>query len=207
MILASRVRGLSCFLVALALAGVVWLVAAHAFESELWPGEGVPRFAAKTDRLVLHREPDISSPVVARQAVEPGQEIAYDRTRFRTIDEGLVIAREPGRLLGRSLGDVEHLSESAYYGADPTLEEIPYAEGEAFAYLQYRAEGTCMIRHDGAVFEIDGCPWEGAPPQGGDFDLARRPVTQWWIEVTAQGRALGWLQVDAQTVDPLPRRF
>jgi hypothetical protein len=192
-------------LAALALSGMLWCGAAHAFDSELWPGEGIPRFAAKSDRLVLHEQPDTASPVVITQTVDPGEEIAYDRTRFRTVDEGLVIAQQPGRLLGRDLGDVEHLSEDRYYAADPIFEEITYTKGDSFAYLQYRAEGTCLVRDDDTVLEIEGCPWEGAGR--GDFDLVRRPVTEWWVEVTADGKTLGWLQLDPQSVEPLPRRF
>jgi hypothetical protein len=176
---------------------------AEAFDSELWPGEGVPRFAAGTDRLILHAEPETSSPIVAEHPVDPGQEITYGRTRFRTIDEGLLIAQKQGRLFGRNLGDVELLSEDRYYAAAPVFEEIPYAAGQTFAYLQYRAEGSCMIRHRGAVFEV-GCPLQ---VPAGDFDLAREPVTQWWVEVTdSQGQALGWLQID-ERVEFLPRAF
>ncbi len=145
-------------LAGLALSGMLWCGAAHAFDSELWPGEGIPRFAAKSDRLVLHEQPDTASPVVITQAVDPGEEIAYDRTRFRTVDEGLVIAQQPGRLFGRDLGDVEHLSEDRYYAADPTFEEITYTKGDSFAYLQYRAEGTCLVRDDDTVLEIEGLP-------------------------------------------------
>ena len=177
---------------------------AGSFDSELWPGEGVPRFAATTDRLVLHEDPDAASPIVAEHPIDPGEEIAYGRTRFRTIDEGVVIAREPGRLLVRDLGEVERLSENRYYAADPALEELPYAVGDAFAYLQYRAEGSCLIRHQGAVLEVDGCPWQ---EPAGAFEVVREPLTQWWVEVTdAQGQALGWLEID-EKVKVLPRGF
>jgi hypothetical protein len=197
-------RRASCLLAG-AISGLLWCGAPHAFDSELWPGEGIPRFAARSDRLVLHEAPDAASPIVTTHAVEPGHEIAYDRTRFRTIDEGLVIAQEPGTLFGRDLGDVEHLSEDRYYAADPTFEEIAFTKGDSFAYLRYRAEGTCLVRGDDTVLEIEGCPWEGTGTD--EFDLVRRPVTEWWVEVTEQDRALGWLQLDAQSVEPLPRRF
>jgi hypothetical protein len=197
-------RRASCLLAG-AISGLLWCGAPHAFDSELWPGEGIPRFAARSDRLVLHEAPDAASPVVTTQAVDPGQEITYDRTRVRTIDEGMVIARRPGSLYGRDLGDVEHLSEERYYAPGADFEEIPYGTRDSFAYLQYRAEGTCLVRDDNTVLQIDGCPWEGAGSS--DFDLVRRPVTEWWVEVTSEGDALGWLQLDAQSVEPLPRKF
>jgi hypothetical protein len=189
----------SCFL--------LWPAGSQAFESELWPGEGVPHFAARSERLALHQEPDTAAPVVTELAVEPGDEIDYGRTLVRTVEEGLMIATQSGVLFGRSLGDAAYLSEDRYYDvSDLVYDDIPYAPGDAFAYLQDRAEGTCLIRHHDAVLEIEACP--GQEGAGGPFELARPPVTEWWIEVTdAEDEPLGWLQLDDEVVEFLPRTF
>lgn len=186
---------------------LVWSPAVPAFDSELWPGEGIPRFAAKTDHLTLFKEPSCSSPVVTQHRRQKGEEISYDHTRFRTLRAGLVTAEHAGLLRGRSFGSLMYLPQERYYSHEPAWKEIPYTAGDSFEYLQRRAEGTCLIRHEGEVLEIEACPWE-AGAQAGGFTVTTPPVTQWWIRVTDEHtQPLGWVLVDDKGVEVLPRKF
>ena len=186
---------------------VLWSLAVNAFDSELWPGEGIPRFAAKTDSLVLHKEPSLSSPVVAKHPVEKGEEILYDQTRFRTIRPGRVTTRQSGVLLGRSLGNITYLSKERYYSQEPGWTAIPYQESDSFEYLQYRAEGSCLIRRNSEVLEIEGCPWLSGS-QAHHFHVEAKPIMQWWIRVIDKHKQpVGWLLVDEKSVEFLPRMF
>jgi hypothetical protein len=54
------------------------------FEIELWPGEGRPQFQAVANELAIHETPSSSARIVRRLTVAPGQDIAFDETRYRT---------------------------------------------------------------------------------------------------------------------------
>lgn len=181
--------------------------AAEPFESELWPGEGIPRFAAKVDRLTLYEQPSRSSSLAGARPIKKDQAIAYSATLVRTVRPGLVTATESTTLSGRSFGDIGHLSMDRYYAGEPGWNEVPFAAGESFEYLQDRAEGSCLIRRQRVVFEIEACPWLGGAPDSG-FKLVEEPVTEWWIRVEGKEKQpLGWLLVDEESVDLLPRGF
>ena len=181
--------------------------AAEPFESELWPGEGIPRFAAKVDRLTLHKQPLRSSSLAGAHPIKKGQAIAYGATLFRTVRPGLIRATEATKLSGRSFGDIVYLSTDRYYAGEAGWNEVPFAAGESFAYLQDRAEGSCLIRRQHVVFEIESCPWLGGAT-GRGFNLMEEPVTEWWIRVEGKEKQpLGWLLVDEESVDLLPRGF
>ena len=84
--------------------------ASSQFESEMRPGEGLPRFQATTTELILRTEPNSSAVIVQRLSVAVGQEIEYDQTRYRTIKPGQLQAKTPAILRGRVLGSIQYLS-------------------------------------------------------------------------------------------------
>jgi hypothetical protein len=87
------------------------------FESELFPGEGQPVFRSETDRLSLREAPSRSAPLVREVRVEKGDPIAFDETRYQTIEPGRLRARRPVVVMGRSLGSLAYVSKEAYYSA------------------------------------------------------------------------------------------
>lgn len=182
-------------------------LSAHAFESELWPGEGIPRFAARVDHLTLYQEPGKSASVLVKHPVQVGEEVTYDEIRFRTLQSGQISARRAGTFLARNFGDIAYLSKEIYYSSAGGWEKISYEAGDSFQYLQYRSEGSCFIRHDSEILEIDWCSWVGISQTNG-FDVTKRPVTEFWIRVVYNEEPLkGWLLVDGKSVEMLPRQF
>ena len=172
---------------------------AMAFESELWPGEGRPRYMAKATELRLHKEPSTAAAVVTTLRVKTGTEVLYDQTRYRTTTPGRVVVESPTMIVGRSLGTITYLSAGRYYRSGDQQLEIKLEAGEAFEYLQYRAEGSCLIRRRGEVFDIEFCPWSSAA--SGPLRLSTPPVTELWIRATdGQRRPSGWLLITAEVV-------
>jgi len=171
------------------------------FASQLWPGEGRPRFAAKVSVLVLHRDPQFKSPVAARVPIKLGAPIQFDDTWYRTVRPGEFVATADGVLKARRLGKIRLLSVKDYY-ANPATEDIAYQKETTFEYLQYRAEGTCFIRLMGEVFDTEVCP-----TLDDKFQMIAEPVTEWWVRVVISGKPKGWLLIDENTVQFLQRQF
>ena len=168
--------------------------------SDMWPGEGIPQFAAKTI-LRLHREPSRAAPWL-RVTVGKGVLLQFDSTRYATMRSGQIIARSAGAIHGRVLGRVSYLSEAQYYADSILSREILYQRGDTVEYLQYRAEGTCVVRIKGDVIDAEDCP--AFNPNG--FAVRSEPDTEWWIWVRS-ATAQGWLLVDTTVVTQLKRRF
>jgi len=171
------------------------------FASGLWPGEGRPRFAAKTSVLVLRRDPHRQSPVAARVSTKPGASLEFDDTRYRTVRPGEVVAVADGVLQARNFRRISFLSADDYYRNAP-LQDIPYQKGTSFEYLQYRAEGNCFVRLDGEIIETDICA-----TLDDKFRLLSEPITEWWVRVVIFGKPKGWLLIDETTVQFLDRQF
>lgn len=170
--------------------------------SDLWPGEGVPHFAANTKTLDLHEQPSRTSPL-HRVPTSPGAAIDFDSTRFMTLRAGHVLARESGELSGRVFGRVTHVSKAMYYAATIPSRATGYAKGDTLEYLQDRAEGTCMMRVRGEVIEADECPTIDSAA----FATLTQPQTEWWIHVVMSRASQGWLLIDPRFVRELDRTF
>lgn len=115
---------------------------------------------------------------------------------------GRVIANKAGSLGGRRLGQIAYLSSEHYY-RHASSRTLAYKRGDSFEYLQYRAEGSCLIRWRKEVLEVESCPWLNLA-QPDSFRTASAPVTELWVRVTGdKGQSLGWLLIDDITIDPL----
>jgi len=186
---------------------ISWANMAEAFDSDLWPGEGMPRFAAKAEFLTLHKAPSQSSPVAVKYRAVVAQEIRYDQTRLRTLRAGKVTAKVAGAWSGRRFGPISHLSKAQYYSQAAAWTDYAYSAGETFEYLQNRAEGACLIKYRGDVLEIDWCPWLDRNTTS-DFEMSVAPEIQWWIRVIGDNKhPMGWLLVEENVVTFLPRQF
>jgi hypothetical protein len=172
------------------------------FTSEMWPEEGIPQLAAKTSTLPLHMQASRAAPM-HRLRVKKGALIPFDSTRYTTLRPGRLVARSSGSVMGRVLGRISYLSRALYYTSTIRSREIPYNHGDTLEYLQYRAEGTCLMRIEGDVVDAEDCP--ALHPDG--FTVLSQPLTEWWIWVHTTVQPRGWLLVDPTTVDQLERRF
>jgi hypothetical protein len=165
------------------------------FETELWPGEGRPVFAASAARLQLREGPTESARVVATWTGRLGQVLAFDETRYRTTQAGRFTVLTPTLMTGRRLGDTQRLSRADYYSGKFGPARLNLNTGDVVEYLQYRAEGTCFVRVAGAAIDADPCPNQ----QQKAFRLETEPTTEWWIHIV-QDDLKGWLLVTDATV-------
>jgi hypothetical protein len=174
-----------------------------AFEIELWPGEGRPQFHLVANELALHETPAAASRIVQRLRRVPGAHIAFDETRYRTIDPGQLRVLETTSITGRVLGPIRSLTRDAYYKGHFPRQAVACKQGDVVEYLQYRAEGTCMIRVGDQVIDADPCPVRDDRL----FRLGAEPKTEWWIRVVLDGVPVGWAMVDGKALEENGRTF
>lgn len=172
------------------------------FESDLWPGEGIPVFKAVAQQLRLHEAPSAASKVVEILTVKPKQPLTFDGTRYRTMKVGQFRVSAPTAVTGRTLGGISRLSRSDYYSGRFGPARVDVARGDTIEYLQYRAEGTCFVRIAGSVIDADPCPTE----KKAEFTLVAEPVTEWWIQITVGGQSVGWLLIGGSTAKVIDRK-
>jgi hypothetical protein len=161
------------------------------FESDIWPGEGVPIIQAQHDSVVLYATPRGALPSMAVRHTKRGERIRFDSTRFQTIAPTLFDS-VPDSIIGRSFGMVRRVRLDDYYGGgrDTAVRKLifrPYL-------LQPRAEGECFIRLARQVVAAR-CPQQ-----------APWPLTQWWAWTPGPGKA-GWFIVSDSTAKVVDRRF
>ena len=179
-----------------------WIQAAGAtFESDLWPGEGIPVFEAIATQLSLHELPSLSSKVARRVTVKPRQRLVFDETRYRTIIPGRLTALVSANIKGRTLEGVSRLSKADYYSSKFPNSTVNVSSGDAIEFLQYRAEGTCFIRVAGKTIDAALCPTHSK-----DFRLDVEPRLEWWIHITVDGKPAGWLLVTDTTARVIDRK-
>jgi hypothetical protein len=174
------------------------------FQSELWPGEGEPKFSAKKGHLVLHTRPSSNATRARRRKVTLGGAVPYSETRLITLKSGVIEVTHPGELQARSLGEIRYLSGDDYYQKGSRFQAMAVEKGERLQYLQYRAEGSCLAKRGRSVYEIEGCDFGESSP----LKLRSEPVVEWWIRLPREGQnPTGWLRVSEQVVNFLPRAF
>jgi hypothetical protein len=189
----TPMRILPCFA---AVATLAQASSASVFETETWPGEGLPQFRAVTHEIVIREIPSKESKVIRRLPVTPGQRIAFDSTRFRTLEPGRIAALSATSVSGRVLGNTQHLTRDEYYKGRFPHDAIALTAGDRFEYLQYRAEGTCFVRIADQVVDAKPCPAEDSRR----FRVISQPKTEWWIRVLVDGASLGWVLVEDRTL-------
>ena len=171
----------------------------YAFDSELWPGEGKPSFFTKTNILIIHKEPTTKSPIKNELKTGKGERIHYDMTRYRNIKPGIVKTNESVILTGKNLGSISYLPRSEYYYTKTPYKDYAFKKGDDFEYLQYRAEGSCVVRWKSEVYVIEYCPWLDIENKA--FTVEADPVNEWWIRVIKNNAPLGWLLIEEHVVE------
>ncbi len=185
------------------LAGLALAAAAAAFECGVTPGEGIMRFAAGTEPLVLRSAPSSLAAEAGALEVPEGSEILYDEARCRTAAPGLLVATTEGSLVGSSYGPVSYLSREDYIAFGAEVREFAIAAGDTIEYLMDRAEGDFFARVGDDVVAV-----HSLPEDSGLMTRVREPVTELWIRVIPVDEvgARGWLLVTDAVVE-LPRAF
>ncbi len=93
-------------------------------------------------------------------------------------------------------GKIDYLSQHDYYQITGKSVRIHLTKGQKFKILQYRAEGQYLIEFEGEVY--------GADCSICDDDNA--PETEWWVKVIKDS-SFGWVFINKETVEFLPREF
>ena len=161
------------------------------FESDLWPGEGIPVIQAQRDTLVLFAEPRLGPKPIGRRVTRRGERIRFDSTRFVTLAPVSAV-EAPDSIRGRWFGQIRRVRLDEYYGGgrDTTMA----TSGRFPLLLQPRAEGECFIRIGRDVLAAN-CP-----------RVPNYPGTMWWAWTPGPGGA-GWFVVNDSTAKVTARRF
>jgi hypothetical protein len=173
------------------------------FAADLWPGEGIPVIELRRPAVPVYAQPDPTSAVVDTLRGRVGQRVAFDSTRYQTIESGTIRIHTSLELKGRDLGDVTHLTLDRYYHPNAVETSIPLTASSTVEFLQYRAEGTCFVRVQNTVIDAQPCP--GFGPES--VSVVRDPVTRWWVLVRGEKDKPGWLLVSDSTAKSVRREF
>ena len=176
------------------------------FETGMWPGEGRPRLVAGKNTLLLRAEPRRDAPTRTVLRVNKGQLVEFGETVYRTTVPGRLKVLRNSQVTGRRLGSILRLSRDDYYNGGYPHGSLPVRTGEVIDYLQYRAEGSCLVRIRGEALEADPCP-DSTAAAAVQFALQTAPQTEWWVEVLLKGQPGGWLLVDGTMVREAGRTF
>ena len=147
---------------------------ASEFETESWPGEGVPVLISASDKLTLRQSPHLDA--LSRTIdYRTGWKVPFDKSLYRTTNPATIVVRQSATIEIWCDGPVNYEFEA----------------GQKLVYLQYRAEGFGTVRIDGRICEVPLRLEEAV--FGSNFD---EPDTLWWVRVTfADGSSPGWLNV------------
>ncbi len=157
------------------------------FAFEGWPSEGVPAFTTTAAvEVALYYDYDANSEKAGTCSLSSGQPIEYTSSFLVTVKPLEIGLQAPTTLQAMSWGRTRFLMSSVYYGKGQS-KEMNLEAGATIEMLQVRAEGNCLFRVEGEVFEA-GC-----------FDVPGLTSTagvesEWWIQA-ACGQESGWLRV------------
>jgi hypothetical protein len=171
------------------------------FESELFPEEGPHLFRAKADRLVLRKEPFSNSPALKEEPVERFAPIHFDQARYRTLTPGRVEVKQSTYLEARRFGKIHSLSVEDYISNKYPSKNYLLKEGAPLEYLQYRAEGACLIRVQQEVYEVEQCPFADL---NRGFQRLSDETTELWIRIVNERKEpLGWISANDPSIEEL----
>lgn len=172
------------------------------FELALWPGEGIPEFAATGVPLVLRSAPHPAASVYDTLIPAAAAPIGYLATSYQTITAARVTVLHHDSIAGRDFGTVTRLSREEY--GDPSISQVVVAVDPAtrLQLLQHRAEGSCLLSIDGRVIEATSCPSFDTE----SFAVSGEPLTRWWIYASI-GPSAGWVEVTDYALRLTGRRF
>lgn len=162
-----------------------------AFECAIFPGEGPHSVNAPGGEIVLRAAPSHAAGESMTISPAKGTSLRWSETRFRTLTPGRFYARESGTMQGSAYGPVSFLSRQDYYRGRFGWGTFSYAKGDSIEYLQYRAEGSFLLRIAGNVIGAELLSKRAVP-----LKEVRRPELELWIRLTDQdGDPSGWYQV------------
>ena len=168
-----------------------------AFESDLWPGEGIPIIEGARDSLLLYAAPREGLQPIAVRTAQRGKRVRFDSTRYQTLEGRVIQMARTDSISGRSYGSVQRITRDHYYGGGRDTVVTHYRVG-TLEVMQYRAEGECLIRAAEIILAA-----RCTEPASLNWDT---PRTLWWAWTPGPGAA-GWFIVSDSTAKVVDRRF
>lgn len=149
------------------------------FVREGWPGEGTPRLAANNNQLVLHKTADTTSAI---------RKLKYKKGWLIVWDQSKVITKKSA---------IWTVKKEINKGSCGTL--FP---GDQVELLQFETEGWGTFKVENKICSLKAT-------RDSNFDKSDQwPRVEWWVRVLDHTKSpIGWLLVDAQQVNLLPRKF
>ncbi|MDY7008122.1 MAG: hypothetical protein SWX82_30380 [Cyanobacteriota bacterium] len=163
------------------------------FSTDLWPGEGMPRFKSKVNLQPLQKPNSDSEPVTGLE-IKKGTLLNFTETRYQTIASGPVAIAQTQELRVTNYGNIKYLSRDAYYSSGKQT-NLTLQKGDQINVLQYRAEGNMFFEYQGNIYAGECPECSGAFYQ-----------TAWWVKVSLSSKS-GWVLINSNTVEFLERQF
>jgi hypothetical protein len=173
------------------------------FAIGLWPGDGIQVIHAARDSVAVHAEPLVRSAAVGTLAARANQVVEYDSTQYQTVASARATSLTPVTLEGRDFGDIRFLSRAEYHSAAVPRRTMQLDSAAVVEYLQARAKGTCFVRVNERVMELDAC----VLLDRSKFTVQGEPDVMWWIHAANAGGTPGWVIVSDSTARVVNRRF
>lgn len=194
------------------------------FETDGWPGEGIPSFSTKNSFLNLYSFPTTTSNQI-KYNLEKGTKIVFDKSKLikeskeateipaKTVyfDESKLITTRSVTLRAKSEIDDIYCKDTGKIkikmpdGTERFVERgtVPIVPGDTIEYLQDRPDGYITVKFKGNICEVF---IGGYPPK---FDgLEKQPVVEWWIKIVDENKMpKGWLLYDKSQVNYLETGF
>ncbi len=159
------------------------LAAPFAIESS--PGEGIPVFTAtRSFEVPLYASFSADAEKAGDCQVTDGSTVEYTSSVVASVKpQAITLAAEKTTTI-QSFGATELLTRSHYYEGGQQAQRS-FSAGSTVELLAYRAEGACIFRAGGDVFQADCSAFTESSAQ---------METQWWIQARCEG-ATGWVKV------------
>ncbi|CCQ68846.1 hypothetical protein CWATWH0402_2283 [Crocosphaera watsonii WH 0402] len=163
------------------------------FATEMWPGEGIPRFKAKQD-IIPFSEPRKDSKKVEGLQINKGEMIEFTQTLFKSVKTGTVTISRTIQFEATNYGTTNYLSKHDYYNTGENL-DLTLNEGDVLTVFMPRAEGHLFFKFKGEVYS-------GLCEPCGEADFK----TEWWLKIE-QNLKSGWILKDSTSIEDLGRSF
>ena len=161
------------------------------FTSALWPEEGIPNFRAKKDLPIL-KEPFQGS--ISTNRLKKGTKIKFTETQYQTLKPSSVTIQGRVSIEATDYGQNKYISRYTYYHSGKQI-QLELKKGDIINCLQYRAEGTYFFEFQGKTYAGSLKPCDNAPYKAA-----------WWVKIS-NGGIVGWILIDKNSVEFLPRSF
>ena len=165
---------------------------AATFAFEGWIGEGRPVFTAEQPvKSRLYLEHSTGSEAAGVCTLNPGGKLTFRSSFVVTTRPLMIVVDADLKRSVTSWGRTQSLSQLQYY-KEGRKKTLSFAAGSSVEMLMYRAEGACLFRSKGEVFQANCFDFQNLKSTEG-------VASEWWLQVKC-GQDSGWILMDAATL-------